>query len=462
MNKYRLTLASQILNILAESDTSSDNILETQKQTLRSQCSTNTWISSGRVLWSDINSADELRLSHQEEEESNATSFIMSPPISRLSESEWLLLGDRNSINDILNDIKNLEIKMIRYLESVKALYLQSSCPEDTLDKLLNSQDFEQSLEDYFNNALFGIMGSSFSYYGYASATDPCSHYISDVGFINATIISSQRIQQLHNQHSSDDIEHINDILIDSLKLLRKALLEASSLKDMYSIMNSNEDPSSLHDHSIISDKAITMLGYLGGLVQHVYRSIVTPPMLLHEFAFSSSNDMTQSSQWFDKSLPTALVANKVDVTLFVVVTHRSYESIGKMNLKSIIYHLSSILILLVFIGSYIGDDKGLDYWSIMQEIQKLKLPGQDYSITLQIVNATLEQDLSLGLSICRRFTSSKINKNIKRLVYLDSQCLYSLIRKYDETTSSTNVNDQSRIFIPRVHHIVCYPPNPY
>jgi hypothetical protein len=155
---------------------------------------------------------------------------------------------------------------------------------------------------------------------------------------------------------------------------------------------------------------------------------------------------------------PSLMIPTKIVVNVYIVTMHHAYNPLGKFE----------------------GDRNGFDYGTLMAQISRLKLANQDFTISMQSIDASKEGALGLGLASCMRekvFQAGDLNlegdsfRTVSRR-YLNAQCALAHIQHYDEehldankmgpssSSSSSSTSSQSNKFNAKhVQHLVSRSP---
>jgi hypothetical protein len=458
-------------------------------------CSTDTWVTRNRAIWTDLHAMATPPIELFQ-------SISSASPLPReITEQEWLQLGANAKAVDPFTDVDKLRQSIERQIKSSNHLLVQLSCkplpelgtgglsnPYRYLTKELSSDELrnDKSVDNYVSS-LNDLLNTLLSR---GQTSESCALLHTQIGLFNITLVLSNELIELSKEYKDIDSEnefipHLNklasfhvDLLISSLEL-SKVLLESSA-----------------HIHSNqISEQIVVYLSHLSGAVKRISRYFITPPMnlyfnnnnikrkvelsdkddtikkdmfkknevlshvtkhplfniniktgskvkdepisvnhTLHEYIkhhFNPDNDSllatdeeddlyskTYNKLWLSL-LPGSIISTRIEVIIYVIKTHNTYKPIATTGTSN----------------------EGFDYWSVMKEIERLKLPNQQMTITMHEINAIDEDSISLSLKSCLKY--KKVNNGnmndiykTRHQAYLDSNCFWDNLQHLDEQNS--------------------------
>ena len=420
-NPHRLHLAKAILN-------TNDMSLPS-----RTHCSSDTWVSSSnRLMWIDLNSAKTPPINILD-------GITLSTPTPRqLDDSEWLKLGelsltsklgarDSDNVKLLSTNIVSLQNTVVRYKENVESFLRQTkNCAVSAsvlqgdfthvvreVGKLYELKEISLTCGSLFLQAIF-----------FEKILQPSSLFHS--------VLTSPV-----SEGDGDEEYHLRELSLLHIDLLT------------YAIERSNLFHESLVHGNHISQEAGMYLGHLASKVLHLTRYIITPPMQLqysdtmrsrsvpsdglksqrtfyeiidglHLYESENPNMyhnfiINENNLWLNNIMPGNLVPNRVEFAIYVIRVQNSYDPVDK---------------------------NGLNYWHLMKEISKLKLPNQQMVVSTVSINSVNEEGLGIGLSLCQRSeVISRSNEDMTSTYYeyLDSSCMWTYLQHHDEVKSKHN-----------------------
>ena len=426
-------------------------ILNKQQESLKKTegCYTPTiLLDNGRILWHDMNTLNGKysKLTSFSLTFINFFHLLLDPPYNhqsgkyntipipfKLYENEWSQIGKQTKMMDIEIEIKHMESLLLQHISHSKTLFQQiNNCPDWVLETIFNNHINQTQLQ-YMNTIMNTIMGES-HYYDHNDVDDGCVQIGSELVLFNATIESSKILRnyytQIINNNELYPSEYIS-LIKDSMKLLLRSLIDSYSLVTIHNDMNNNMKSTDL----ILSNNVVQYLSYLSNHVLSLSRHLITAPMKLstNKLLLKNDNLLSNNNVLANQLLPDIITATKIYVTLYVVKTHHSYSQLSE----------------------YMGDNNGFDYKTFVNEILKLRLNNQDYTVNLHIIDAIDERDLILGLKLCHRRTIKVNELEISDTYeYLNVKCVLSMVQHYDDELL-TQIKPEDNINMMK--HIVSY-----
>jgi hypothetical protein len=376
-------------------------------------CSASTWIGSSRVIWMDI-----MSMAADTNSKEGTTSEAAS-----LTSSEWLLLGHSTNQDNVNKEILFLEGMIQRHLDSSIESYRRSDCSAETFQEVFHQDatSFTNRAE-FVSSAMYQFVSPRYSYYSTVAMTGICAHFLGDILYFNATIESSIDMRRLYDSYlnpatgeASSSISLTSsqqNVLQESARFHRRILAEAyrliyhsESMENRY-LEKSSEEPSAAAS-VMMSNKALNYLAHLSGKLLSLTRSFLSPPMILVSNPISPIK--AEEDAW-TRTLPDPFISPKVDVTVYLI-------SLKDLSGKEKKFSKSQF-----------------EYETFFRELQRLRLPSQQMTLTLQPIDISQELELASALAMCKTHTHINTDTDDPNLsTYVNGKCILTYIHKQDD-----------------------------